>query len=182
MGRRVSRIRLRVASRTASALVQGTVQAPLAALLHEDVRYVAGKDRRSKQRAHAVTYSFLTFNSQGHPHAECWQSRLILCIDGDFQPVASGQIRRSALHPNKQHRADCSHSSGEYAAGVLARSCAQSLPSEPVPGSTYAAAIKRRLRAALSQGQRVRPLLVKDLVMGFEKGESISAPDSARNV
>lgn len=59
---------LRVASRTASAVLQGTVQAPLAALLHEDVRYVASKDRRSKQRAlHAVTYSFLTFNSQGHP-------------------------------------------------------------------------------------------------------------------
>jgi hypothetical protein len=59
---------LRVASRTGSAVVQGTVQAPLAALLHEDVRYVASKDRRSKQRAlHAVKYSFLTFNSQGHP-------------------------------------------------------------------------------------------------------------------
>ena len=59
---------LRVASRTASAVIQGTVQAPLAALLHEDVRYVASKDRRSKQRAlHALRYSFLTFNSQGHP-------------------------------------------------------------------------------------------------------------------
>jgi len=59
---------LRVASRTASAVIQGTVQAPLAALLHEDVRYVASKDRGSKRRAlHAVEYSFLTFNNQGHP-------------------------------------------------------------------------------------------------------------------
>ena len=59
---------LRVASRTASAILQGTVQAPLAAILHEDVRYVASNDRRTKRRAlHAVAYSFLTFNDQGHP-------------------------------------------------------------------------------------------------------------------
>ena len=59
---------LRVASRTGSAILQGTVQAPLAAILHEDVRYVASNDRRSKHRAlHAVAYSFLTFNDQGHP-------------------------------------------------------------------------------------------------------------------
>lgn len=38
----------RLASRTGSAIIQGTVQAPLAAILHEDVRY-------------------LTFNDQGHP-------------------------------------------------------------------------------------------------------------------
>jgi hypothetical protein len=59
---------LRVASRTGSAILQGTVQAPLALILHEDVRYVASHDRRSKRRAlHAVAYSFLTFNDQGHP-------------------------------------------------------------------------------------------------------------------
>jgi hypothetical protein len=58
----------RLASRTASAILQGTVQAPLAVVLHEDVRYVASSDRRSKRRAlHAVAYSFLTFNDQGHP-------------------------------------------------------------------------------------------------------------------
>ena len=58
----------RLASRTGSAIIQGTVQAPLAAILHEDVRYVASNDRRAKRRAlHAVAYSFLTFNDQGHP-------------------------------------------------------------------------------------------------------------------
>lgn len=58
----------RLASRTGSAIIQGTVQAPLAAILHEDVRYVASNDRRAKRRAlHAVSYSFLTFNDQGHP-------------------------------------------------------------------------------------------------------------------
>jgi hypothetical protein len=59
---------LRVASRTGSAILQGTIQAPLAVVLHEDVRYVASSDRRKKRRAlHAVVYSFLTFNDQGHP-------------------------------------------------------------------------------------------------------------------
>jgi hypothetical protein len=59
---------LRLASRTGSAILQGTIQAPLAVILHEDVRYVASNDRRSKHRAlHAVAYSFLTFNDQGHP-------------------------------------------------------------------------------------------------------------------
>jgi hypothetical protein len=59
---------LRVASRTGSAILQGTVQAPLAAILHEDVRYIASNDRRAKRRAlHAVAYSFLTFNDHGHP-------------------------------------------------------------------------------------------------------------------
>jgi hypothetical protein len=59
---------LRFASRTGSAILQGTIQAPLAVILHEDVRYVASSDRRNKHRAlHAVAYSFLTFNDQGHP-------------------------------------------------------------------------------------------------------------------
>jgi len=58
----------RLASRTGSAILQGTIQAPLAVVLHEDVRYVASNDRRGKRRAlHAVAYSFLTFNDQGHP-------------------------------------------------------------------------------------------------------------------
>lgn len=58
---------LRLASRTGTAVLQGTIQAPLAALLHEDVRYVASKDRRPRRRAlHAVEYTFLTFNNQGH--------------------------------------------------------------------------------------------------------------------
>ena len=42
----------RVASRTASAILQGTFQAPAAAVLHEDVRY---SQHRAKRRAwHAV--------------------------------------------------------------------------------------------------------------------------------
>jgi hypothetical protein len=58
----------RVASRVGSAIVQGTVQAPVAALLHEDVRYISSSQRGIKRRAwHAVKYSFLTYNEQGRP-------------------------------------------------------------------------------------------------------------------
>jgi hypothetical protein len=58
----------RVASRLATGIIQGTVQAPLAALLHEDVRYIVSKERGLKRRAwHAVVYSFVTYDPQGHP-------------------------------------------------------------------------------------------------------------------
>jgi len=58
----------RVASRTASAILQGTFQAPVAYLLHEDVRYIASKQPGFKRRAlHAIVYSFLTYNNSGRP-------------------------------------------------------------------------------------------------------------------
>jgi len=58
----------RVASRAGTAVLQGTFQAPLAALLHEDVRYISSSQHSLKRRAaHAVLYSFLTYNNQGHP-------------------------------------------------------------------------------------------------------------------
>jgi len=58
----------RVASRTASAIMQGTIQAPAAYLLHEDVRYIASKRHSFEHRAlHAIAFSFLTYNSSGHP-------------------------------------------------------------------------------------------------------------------
>jgi hypothetical protein len=57
----------RVASRTAMAITQGTIQASLAATLHEDVRYISSADSGFKRRLlHAVAFSFLTYNSQGH--------------------------------------------------------------------------------------------------------------------
>jgi hypothetical protein len=58
---------LRVASRTVGGIIQGSVQAPLAAVLHEDVRYISSPQHGFKRRAlHAVEYSFLTYNTQGH--------------------------------------------------------------------------------------------------------------------
>jgi hypothetical protein len=51
-----------------SAILQGTFQAPVAAVLHEDVRYISSSQHSFKLRAvHAALYSFLTYNSQGHP-------------------------------------------------------------------------------------------------------------------
>lgn len=58
----------RLASRTASAILQGTFQAPAAYLLHEDVRYIESKRRGFKHRAlHAIAYSFLVYNNSGRP-------------------------------------------------------------------------------------------------------------------
>jgi hypothetical protein len=58
----------RVASRTGSAILQGTFQAPAAVLLHEDVRFIVSGQAGFKRRAvHAILYSFLTYNNQGHP-------------------------------------------------------------------------------------------------------------------
>jgi hypothetical protein len=58
----------RLGSRVATAVLQGTFQASLAAALHEDVRYIAsGQKKGFKQRVrHAIMFSFLTYNNQGH--------------------------------------------------------------------------------------------------------------------
>lgn len=58
----------RLASRVGNAVLQGTFQAPLAALFHEDVRYIPSNHHSFQRRAlHAVLYSFLTYNNKGHP-------------------------------------------------------------------------------------------------------------------
>jgi hypothetical protein len=57
---------LRVTSRTAMGVVQGTLQASIAATLHEDVRYISSARTGFKKRAlHAIAYSFVTYNDQG---------------------------------------------------------------------------------------------------------------------
>jgi hypothetical protein len=57
----------RVASRVGDAILQGSIQAPLAAVLHEDVRYITTSQHGFKRRArHAILYSFLTYNNEGH--------------------------------------------------------------------------------------------------------------------
>ncbi len=56
----------RLGSRTAMAITQGTIQASLAAVLDEDVRYISSADTGFKQRLlHAVKFSFFTYNSRG---------------------------------------------------------------------------------------------------------------------
>ena len=58
----------RLASRAGNAVLQGTFQAPLAAVLHEDVRYIPTSHHSFQRRAlHAILYSFLTYNDKGHP-------------------------------------------------------------------------------------------------------------------
>jgi hypothetical protein len=59
---------LRLASRLAETILHGTVQAPLAAILHEDVRYISSSQHGFRRRAlHAVIFSFLTYDSHDHP-------------------------------------------------------------------------------------------------------------------
>jgi len=66
-GAGISGYGLRVANRTANAMIQGTVQAPVAALLHEDVRYISSSRHGFGRRTlHALEYSFLTYNDRGH--------------------------------------------------------------------------------------------------------------------
>ena len=58
----------RVASRTGTAILQGTFQAPVAYLLHEDVRYIASRRPGFKHRVgHAALYSVLTYTNSGRP-------------------------------------------------------------------------------------------------------------------
>jgi len=58
----------RFASRLGETILQGTVQAPLAAIFHEDVRYISSSQHGFRRRAlHAVIFSFLTYDNHGHP-------------------------------------------------------------------------------------------------------------------
>ena len=58
----------RLTSRVAGAVIQGSFQAPVAALLKEDTRYIVSNQHGFKRRAgHALRYGFLTYNNQGHP-------------------------------------------------------------------------------------------------------------------
>ncbi len=57
----------RVGSRILSNITQGTIRAPLAAVLHEDVRYITDHRGGKRRLWHAVEYSFLTYNNQGQP-------------------------------------------------------------------------------------------------------------------
>ena len=58
----------RLASRTAGGIIQGTVQATVAPLLHEDVRYIASTETATGRRIlHALVYSVVTYNGHGRP-------------------------------------------------------------------------------------------------------------------
>ncbi len=56
----------RFGSRLGTGIVQGTVQAALAAPLHVDVRYITSRQKGFKRRTlHAIAFSFVTYNAQG---------------------------------------------------------------------------------------------------------------------
>ena len=54
----------RLGSRLGTAIVQGTFQAPVAALLGEDTRYISsGQEGFKKRVKHVVLFSFITYNT-----------------------------------------------------------------------------------------------------------------------
>jgi len=57
---------LREASRIGGNTVSGTIRAPLAAALHEDVRYISNQRGSKRRLLHAIEYSFITYTNQGH--------------------------------------------------------------------------------------------------------------------
>jgi hypothetical protein len=58
----------RLASRLGTGAIQGSIQAPVAALMKYDVRYIgSGESGFKKRLGHAVAYSFLTYNQKGRP-------------------------------------------------------------------------------------------------------------------
>ena len=64
-GRHASGFGLRVANRVGIGMMEGTVQAPLAAVMHYDVRYISSSaELRKKRLWHAILFSFVTFNSE----------------------------------------------------------------------------------------------------------------------
>ena len=84
---------LRVASRTGSNIVQGSIRAPLAAALHEDVRYISDQRGGKRRILHAVEYSLLTYNEQGHPTLNV--SKLV----GYYASTAISTTWRPGHHP-----------------------------------------------------------------------------------
>ena len=57
----------RLGSRLGTGIVQGSFQAPVAALLGEDTRYISSGQEGFKSRLkHVVQFSFITYNKQGH--------------------------------------------------------------------------------------------------------------------
>jgi hypothetical protein len=85
---------LRVASRTASNIVQGTIRAPLAAALHEDVRYISDQRGGKRRRIlHGVEYSFLTYDNQGRPTLN------ISKLAGYYASTAISTTWRPGQHP-----------------------------------------------------------------------------------
>ncbi|MFN8007428.1 MAG: hypothetical protein U0V70_10465 [Terriglobia bacterium] len=56
----------RLASRLGTGIVQGSFQAPVAALLKEDTRYISsGSGGIGPRMKHVFIYSFITYNNQG---------------------------------------------------------------------------------------------------------------------
>jgi hypothetical protein len=84
---------LRLTSRIGSNVVQGTIRAPLAAALHEDVRYISDQRGGKRRIWHAVEYSFLIYNNQGNPTLNV--SKLV----GYYASTAISTTWRPGHHP-----------------------------------------------------------------------------------
>lgn len=96
----------RVASRVGSNTVQNSFQAPVAALLNEDVRYIGSNEHGFKRRfKHAVLYSFLTYNHEGHPTpnvANLGGYYVASAVSTSWSPDSRGVVRFTLSDGSKQ--------------------------------------------------------------------------------
>ena len=99
----------RAASRVGSSIVQNTVQYSGAALLKEDVRYIASTQHGFKRRTgHALLYGLLTYNNSGHPTVN------VANIGGYYAASATSTL----WQPNRGNVALFALSDGTQAVGL----------------------------------------------------------------
>lgn len=96
----------RLGSRIATAIVQGTFQASLAAALHEDVRYIASGQKGFKRRVrHAIAFSFLTYNNQGHTTlniSNLTSYYAATAVSTTWIPIGGSKVRYTLINGTEQ--------------------------------------------------------------------------------
>ena len=96
----------RLGSRIATAVLQGTFQASLAEVLHEDVRYIASGQKGLKRRVrHAILFSFLTFNNQGHTTlniANLTSYYAATAVSTTWMPIGGSKARFTLINGTEQ--------------------------------------------------------------------------------
>jgi hypothetical protein len=110
-------------------MVQGTFQASIAAVMHEDVRYIASAHKGLKERAlHAITYSFLTYNNQGHAVVNIANLSSFYAATAISTTWLPGRSRGGEVYPVRRDHADWTIDPPKSVTRVLARYSLQTPP------------------------------------------------------
>jgi hypothetical protein len=96
----------RLGSRMGTSITQGTLQASLAAALHEDVRYISSAAKGFKRRSmHAIAFSLVTYNNSGHTTlnvANLASSYAATAISTTWVPISGNQARYTLTNGTAQ--------------------------------------------------------------------------------